>query len=205
MSSDERAFAFESDGLHIEAMLHEGEGALAAVVLHPHPLYGGDMDNHVVLALRSAFAESGATTLRFNFRGVGRSDGSFDDGRGEAEDARSAARALRELRPGAGLVMAGYSFGALVAAGISREIELEALVLVSPPVALAPLPELPPGVQTLLITGEYDDVAPPDRLTAYEGPRAHVAVVPGTGHAWWPGVDALASELAAFLRGVPAA
>jgi len=204
LSLEERAFSFESDGLRIEAMLHEGEGALAAVILHPHPLYGGDMDNHVVLALRAALAEAGATTLRFNFRGAGHSEGSFDDGRGEAEDARNSMSALRQLRPAAGLVLAGYSFGALVAAGISREIELRALILVSPPVALGPLPELPTGVPSLLITGEFDDIAPADRLAALEGPVTRVAVVPGTGHAWWPGVDALALEVAAFLKGVPA-
>ncbi len=116
---DERAFALESDGLRLEGMLHEGDGAIAAVVLHPHPLYGGDMDSHVVLALRTAFAEAGATTLRFNFRGTGRSQGAYDDGRGEANDARVAIAAIRELQPGRSILLAGYSFGAHVAANVA--------------------------------------------------------------------------------------
>jgi len=97
---EERPFAFESGGLQLEGMLHEGDGGLAAVVLHPHPLYGGDMDNHVVLALRGTLAGAGATTLRFNFRGAGRSQGEHDGGRGEATDARAAIDELRKLRPG---------------------------------------------------------------------------------------------------------
>lgn len=115
MIPDERPFPFESDGLQLEGMLHEGNSRFAAVVLHPHPLYGGDMDNHVVLALRAALADAGATTLRFNFRGAGRSQGDYDHGRGEAGDARAAIRELRQLRPGCRMLLIGYSFGAQVA------------------------------------------------------------------------------------------
>jgi alpha/beta superfamily hydrolase len=203
LSLDERAFSFASDGLRIEGALHEGVGELAAAVLHPHPQYGGDMDNHVVLALCRALAAVGATTLRFNFRGTGGSEGAFDDGRGEAEDARSALRALRELRPDAGLVFAGYSFGAMVAAGIAQDAGLRALILVSPPVAFAPLPALPDDVETLLVAGEWDDLAPPAQLRAHEAPGRRVAIVAEAGHAWWPGVDSLADEVSAFLRDLP--
>ncbi len=199
MTFAERGFDFESDGLRLEGALHEGEGALAAVVLHPHPQYGGDMDNHVVLAVCGALAAAGATTLRFNFRGTGRSQGAFDDGRGEAADARAAIGVVRGLRLGAPLVLVGYSFGALVAAGIACQEDLQALILVSPPAAFAPLPLLPDGVDTLLITGEYDDLAPPEQLRALEGPRRRVAVVPQAGHAWWPGVESLTREISAFL------
>ncbi|MBI5285346.1 MAG: alpha/beta fold hydrolase [Chloroflexi bacterium] len=199
MTFAERAFDFESDGLRLEGALHEGEGALAAVVPHPHPQYGGDMDNHVVLAVCGALAAAGATTLRFNFRGTGHSQGAFDNGRGEAADARAAIGAVRGLRPGAPIVLAGYSFGALVAAGIAGQEELRALILVSPPAAFAPLPPLPDGVDTLLVTGEYDDLAPPGWLRALEGPTRRLVVVPEAGHAWWPGVESLASEIASFL------
>ncbi len=203
MIPDERAFAFESDGLRLEGMLHEGDGAIAAVVLHPHPLYGGDMDSHVVLALRTAFAEAGATTLRFNFRGTGRSQGAYDDGRGEAADAHAAISALRELRPGRGVLLAGYSFGAHVAADVASTEELVGLVLVSLPVTAGRLPRIPEGVDTLLVTGDCDDIAPADRMAALAGPRRRVAIVEGVSHAWWPGVDRLAAEVAVFLRELP--
>ena len=199
----ERAFSFVSGGLELDGMLHEGEGQLAAIVLHPHPLYGGDMDNHVVLALRAAFADAGATTLRFNFRGAGRSHGVHDAGRGEADDARAAMRELRDLRPACRMVLAGYSFGAQVAAAVASAERLAGLVLVSPPVALGALPPLPEGVDTLIVTGEWDDIAPPERLAGLAGPRCRVAVVEGASHAWWPGVDRLAAEVAAFLGGLP--
>ena len=199
MTFAERAFDFESGGLRLQGALHEGESALSAVVLHPHPQYGGDMDNHVVLAVCGALAAAGATTLRFNFRGTGRIQGAFDDGRGEAADAGAAIGALRELQPEAPLVLAGYSFGALVAAGIACQEDLRALILVSPPAAFAPLPPLPEGSDTLLITGEYDDLAPPEQLRVLEGPRRRVAVVPEAGHTWWPGIESLAREISAFL------
>jgi alpha/beta superfamily hydrolase len=196
LSLRERAVVVESGGLRLEGMLHDGDGRLAAVMLHPHPQYGGDMDNHVVTAVCGALAAHGATTLRFNFRGTGRSEGRFDSGNGERDDARAAVAALREAAPNARLVVAGYSFGALIAAGIAGEYELAELILVSPPVAFAPLPALP-DAPTLLITGEFDDVAPAKALAGLAGLRRQLAVVPGAGHAWWPGADALSAELLA--------
>ena len=203
MIPEERPFSFQCDGLRLEGMVHEGEGSLAAVVLHPHPLYGGDMDNHVVLAIRSALAEAGATTVRFNFRGTGGSKGVHDGGRGEANDARAAIGALRELRPGCRLVLAGYSFGAQVAAGVAATDTLAGLVLVSPPLAMGAGARLPEGVPTLLVTGDADEVAPADAVRALAGPRCRVAIVEGVSHAWWPGVDRLSAEVRAFLRELP--
>src|SRR5438445_2602075 len=87
---------FQSDGLRLEGALRVVPDArLCAVVLHPHPLYGGDMDNHVVTALCAALNALGATTLRFNFRGAGASEGRHDNGRGEVEDAVEAVRFVR--------------------------------------------------------------------------------------------------------------
>lgn len=194
MSLGERAVVIESGGLRLEGMRHDGEGRLAAVILHPHPRYGGDMDNHVVAAVYGALAAHGAATLRFNFRGTGRSEGRFDNGNGERDDARAAIAALRETAPGAQLVVAGYSFGALIAADIAAEYELAGLILVSPPVAFAPLGALP-DVPALIVTGEFDDVAPAEALAGLAGLRRKVAVVPGAGHAWWPGADLLSAEL----------
>ena len=195
---DERPFGFESDGLRIEGLLHRGEGPLAAVVLHPHPQYGGDMHNHVVAVACEGLAQQGATTLRFNFRGVGGSAGGFDRGRGEAEDAKNAVASVLELAPGAALVLAGYSFGALVAAGIAGASDLRGLILISPPVSAAPLVSLPDGLLTLIIAGDRDELAPVASLASPEAPERRVVVVPGVDHGWWPGVQALAAEISRF-------
>ena len=84
-----------------------------AVITHPHPLYGGTMDNKVVQTLARAFVQAGWTALRFNFRGVGASEGSYDEGRGEALDLQAV---VRQLAPEGALALAGFSFGAFVAA-----------------------------------------------------------------------------------------
>jgi len=202
LTVQERPVEIPGDGLRLEGALHEGATPLAAVILHPHPQYGGDMDNHVVLAARGAFADAGATTLRFNFRGTGRSDGAFDNGPGEADDARAAIRLVRDCFPEAGLVLVGYSFGALVAARVAADAAIRAFVLVSPPVAFAPLPPLPDSLPALLLTGELDEVAPPAALCALAAPARRIAVVSGAGHAWWPGVDRLRAELSAFAAGL---
>jgi alpha/beta superfamily hydrolase len=195
---NERPFEIVSGGLRLEGRLHEDEGRLAAVVLHPHPQYGGDMHNHVVAAICETLAESGATTLRFNFRGTGRSEGAFDNGRGEADDARAAIDSLREIHPDARVLLAGYSFGAMVAAGVAADSGVDALVLVSPPVGMAAMPAAPPGLRTLVMTGDRDPVSPAARVAALVSTDVRVCVVPGVDHGWWPGVDQLASELRSF-------
>src|SRR5437867_9250697 len=96
----ERFVQFESDGLRLEGALRVVPDArLCAVVLHPHPLYGGDMENHVVVALCSVLNALGATTLRFNFRGAGASQGTHDNGRGEVEDVLAAVRFVSDTSP----------------------------------------------------------------------------------------------------------
>lgn len=202
----ERAFTIESDGLRLEGALHEGGGDLLALVLHPHPQYGGDMHNHVVTAVCGALAEGGATTLRFNFRGTGRSEGAFDSGRGEADDARAAVAAMRALRPDARLLIAGYSFGAMIAATVATDVRADALVLISPPLGMMQTPAIDPELRTLLITGERDQIAPPDALRALDAPNRTIVVAPGVDHGWWPGLDELTAAVTAFsAAALPAA
>lgn len=202
----ERAFTIESDGLRLEGALREGDGDLLALVLHPHPQYGGDMHNHVVTAVCGALAESGATTLRFNFRGTGRSEGAFDSGRGEADNARAAVAAMRALRPDARLLLAGYSFGAMIAAAVATDVRADALVLISPPLGMMPTPQIAPNLRTLLITGEDDQIAPPDALRALDAPNRTIVVAPGVDHGWWPGLDELTAAVTAFsAAALPAA
>jgi len=198
----ERAIELTSGGLTLEGALHEGDGSLAAVMLHPHPQYGGDMHNHVVLGVCGAFAERHASTLRFNFRGTGRSQGGFDGGRGETDDARAALARMRALQPGVRTVLAGYSFGAVVAARAAQQEDLAGLVLISPPAAMMALPVLCAEVRTLLITGERDAIAPPASLEGYASEAHRVVSVPDVDHGWWPGLDRLAAEVDAFIGGL---
>ncbi len=190
---------FTSGSLTLEGAFHRGTSDLAAVVMHPHPLYGGDMHNHVVAALCAELAATGASTLRFNFRGVERSEGSFDDGRGEADDARAAAAFVRITAEVHSMVLAGYSFGAGVAAAIADDAEPDALVLVSPPVRQAAL-STAPGRPTLIVTGDRDQIAPAAELARFEGPDCRVVAIPGADHSWWPGIDELRAHVAGFLR-----
>ena len=103
-----------------------------AVIAHPHPLYGGSMDNKVVTTIERAFRELGAATFRFNFRGVGQTAGSHDEGRGETDDMVKVVRHAQDNVRGAPLWLAGFSFGGAVATRASLRVEFAKLVLVAP-------------------------------------------------------------------------
>lgn len=191
---NERALTFTSGDVTFEAALHEGDAPLVAVLLHPHPLYGGDMENHVVTTVASTLADAGATTLRYNSRGTGRSTGSFDGGAAERSDACAAALFAREQRPDASLLLFGYSFGASVAAAAAPDVMPELLVLVSPPART--IAATPSGPRTLVVTGEHDPVSPPDAARAVsEG----ALIIAGADHSWWPGVTELARVVGEFV------
>jgi hypothetical protein len=179
----EEAIEFRSEGLRIEGALERGEGNKGVVISHPHPLHGGDMDNSVVLAIRRAYRRRGFSTLRYNFRGVGRSEGRFENGRGEKRDVQAALSFLAEVGA-TELDLAGYSFGAWVNAGITAGFGRA--VMVSPPLAFidfgepAPLPGL-----HLVVTGRLDQIAPVDliaaRLPAWN-PQAAFEVIDAADH-----------------------
>jgi hypothetical protein len=199
MKPEERRVSIESDGISLEGLVREGDSDVVAVVLHPHPQYGGDMFNHVVATLCEAFAGQGAATLRFNFRGTGGSGGSHDGGRGEVDDAAAACMFARSVRPSAHLVLAGYSFGALVAANAARIVRPNALVLVSPPLEMAPPHAIDHSLPVLLITGERDRIAPASAIKKLAGESRTAVVVPDADHGWWPGVDELAASVLQFI------
>lgn len=154
-----------------------------AVVCHPHPQHGGTMDNKVAQTLARAFVQLGYRAVRFNFRGVGGSEGGWDEGRGEVDDALAVITALRE--PGLPLVLAGFSFGAYVtsqaAARLADDAKAQRLVLVGPATVnftVAPVP-----ADTLVIHGEADEVVPLAATFDWARPQAlPVVVVPGVGH-----------------------
>lgn len=159
----EQMVRFASGSLELEGLFEKKGGDRGVVVSHPHPLYGGDMGNPVVEAVAAAFSRKGYSSLRFNFRGVGRSEGRYDDGRGEQDDILAAVDFLR-TQGMRSVHLAGYSFGSWVLARIAHfPPEVSGLMFISPPLALLPLPaslELP--LLQLVITGEEDEIAPPE-------------------------------------------
>jgi uncharacterized protein len=154
-----------------------------AVVCHPHPLFGGTMDNKVVQTLARAFVQLGYTSVCFNFRGIGQSEGAWDDGRGEVDDALAVVQAQR--LPGLPLVLAGFSFGGFVAAKaaslLTAEEAAHRLVLVGPAVQNFTVPKVP--ADTLVVHGEVDEVVPLNAVFDWARPQQlPITVVPGAVH-----------------------
>jgi alpha/beta superfamily hydrolase len=151
------------------------------VLCHPHPQHGGTLDNKVVQTLARAFVQLGYTCVRFNFRGVGASQGSWDEGRGEVDDALAVIKAHHQ--PGRPLVLGGFSFGGYVAsqAALKLDAAAERLVLVGPAVQNFSVAQVP--ADTLVIHGETDDVVPLSAVFDWARPQAlPVTVLPGAGH-----------------------
>ncbi|MET0520204.1 MAG: alpha/beta fold hydrolase [Burkholderiaceae bacterium] len=154
-----------------------------ALICHPNPTQGGTMDNKVVQTLARAFMQLGWRAVRFNFRGVGQSEGGWDEGRGEIDDALAVLAALRE--PGEALMLAGFSFGGYVASQAARRLpadqQPQRLVLVGPATSRFDTAPVPPD--TLVIHGEVDDVVPLASVLDWARPQSlPVVVVPGVGH-----------------------
>jgi alpha/beta superfamily hydrolase len=154
-----------------------------AVVCHPHPQHGGTLDNKVAQTLARAFVQLGYASVRFNFRGVGQSQGLWDEGRGEVDDALAVVQAQRVA--GLPLVLAGFSFGGYVASQAAARLPegeaAERLVLVGPAVQNFDTPAVP--ADTLVIHGELDDVVPLSAVFGWARPQAlPVTVLPGAGH-----------------------
>ena len=147
------------------------EARLAAVVAHPHPLYGGTMDNAVVRVASSELVRHGAAALRFNFRGVGHSEGSHDQGRGEVDDLETAERRLQELFPELPLWLVGYSFGAvMVLHRLAAGSRATGALLLAPPLSRYDFSTLRTGDTPLaLVVGDQDDIAPAAAVAAEAG------------------------------------
>jgi hypothetical protein len=148
-----------------------------ALIAHPHPLFGGTLDNKVVQTLARAFVELGYTAWRPNFRGVGASEGAHDEGRGEVDDLAAVAAHAGSSHP----VLAGFSFGAAVQTRLAQRIAPERMVLVG--VAVKHLEALPVPADTILIHGEEDTTVPLADVLAWAKPQElPVVVVPGADH-----------------------
>ena len=165
----------------IDAPAAESRGTV--VVCHPHPQHGGTMDNKVVQTLARAFVQLGWRSVRFNFRGIGGSQGGWDDGIGEIDDALAVIAAHRSAS--APLMLAGFSFGAYVASQAAARLPDDAkpsrLVLVGPSTQKQQMPTVP--ADTIVIHGETDDVVPLSATLDWAQPQSlPVIVFPGVGH-----------------------
>jgi alpha/beta superfamily hydrolase len=187
----------------LEGALAEPAGAVAGVVVcHPHPRYGGEMDNPVVLTAAAACARAGLATLRFNFRGVGDSTGGWDEGRGEQDDVRAALAFLKARLAGPAAVgVAGYSFGASMATAVAAAGEpLAGLALIAPPLG-APgwrhTGSLTVAGPLLIVVGSDDQYCPAEALTALARTltSATVTVIDGTDHFFFSGLEKLDEAL----------
>lgn len=154
-----------------------------AVICHPNPVQGGTLDNKVVQTVARAFVQLGYRAVRFNFRGIGQSQGVWDEGRGEIDDALAVIAALRE--PGLPLLLAGFSFGGYVASQAALRLpedqRAERLLLVGPATSRFDTAAVP--ADTVVIHGEADDVVPLQAVLDWARPQVlPITVVPGVGH-----------------------
>jgi len=190
----------------IEMALDAPEGASrgVAVIAHPHPQFGGTLDNKVVQTLARAFTQSGWTAVRFNFRGVGASEGGWDEGRGEIDDMLAV---VQHAAPGGALALAGFSFGGFVTSQVFAQLQplrpIERLVLVAPAASRFPVAAIPElaHAETLVVHGEQDDTVPLQAVMDWARPQLlPVTVVPGGGHFFHGQLPLLKSLVARHLR-----
>lgn len=164
----------------------EFDGSRMAVICHPHPLYGGTMDNKVVHTAARALQEKGYATVRFNFRGVGKSAGAFDEGRGEADDATAVADWATNRWPEATLTLAGFSFGSFVAFQVAARRSTRQLYTIAPPVRRFDFTKYPvPSAPWVVIQGDHDELVDHHDVLAWTehvSPPPTVVVMPGAEH-----------------------
>ena len=178
----------EGPGGALQALIETppSEAAAAAgafgVICHPHPLFGGTMDNKVVWTLARAFQQLGAPTIRFNFRGVGTSEGSHDGGRGET----------------------GFSFGGVIALHAARAAHPVRVVVVAPGITRVELGDAPPpSCPWLIVQGEADDVVPAAAVSAWArtlSPAPELTMLPGAGHYFHGRINELRDTVLDFMR-----
>ena len=171
-----RKFSIPAPAGALQGMVHVPDTTprAIAVVAHPLPTLGGTMEHKIVTTLAKTFAELGCVALRFNFRGVGESSGSYDEGNGEVDDALAVARhALQEFGT-LPLILSGFSFGAYVQARAAQQLSVHQLVLIAPAVRRFAMPAVAPD--TLIVHGEMDEVVPLADLMNWARPQ-HLPVV----------------------------
>lgn len=191
----------------LEGYWQAGALGKGVVITHPHPLYGGTMNNPVVETVQRAFQQRGYASLRFNFRGVGSSQGNHDNGIGEQDDVR-AAIAYVENRNVRSVDLAGYSFGAWVNSGVvaNGRTSIRSMVMISPPVGFIEFENISALTSLkLVVTGSKDDIAPAeqirDLLPAWN-PDAQFEIIDGCDHFYSGHLEELESILTRYLQSV---
>lgn len=198
------SIAGPAGALEVSLDLAPGAARGVAVIAHPHPLFGGTLDNKVVQTLARAFTQAGWTAVRFNFRGVGGSEGGYDEGRGEVDDMLAV---VQHVAPAGELALAGFSFGAFVTSQVFACLQatrpVAKLVLVGTAAsrfAVAPIAESA-HEQTLVVHGELDDTVPLQAVLDWARPQLlPVTVVPGGGHFFHGQLPLLKSLVLRHLR-----
>lgn len=188
----------------------KSETSPLALILHPHPQHGGTMDNKVAYYLYHAFAHRGFATLRFNFRGVGRSQGEFDSGVGELSDAASALDWLQSMNPNStGTWIAGFSFGAWIGMQLlMRRPEIKGFISVAPPANLYDFSFLAPCPSSgLIVQADQDDLVTPisivklvEKLKTQKAITIHHDVVKGANHFFETELNQLMSSVNNYLN-----
>ena len=199
----EKHFSFTSEGYEIEGLIDIRSKTQGVVITHPHPLYGGDMYNIVVESIAQAYQEKNYTTLRFNFRGVGGSQGRYDKGVGEQADVIAAISHLRQTRIEK-IDLAGYSFGAWINALVScRDSSIHHMIMVSPPVGVI---DFQPVTRIdrlhLTVTGSRDEFAPADKieeLLPIWNDQSYFEIIARADHFYGGYLEQLESILAAYI------
>ena len=172
--------------LQVLEELPDSEPQAVAVICHPHPLHGGSLNNKIVHQLARTFNDMGAVSVRFNFRGVGDSEGGYDEGRGELQDLLAVVAWAAQRWPGLPLWLGGFSFGGFIAVQAATELNPRRLVTVAP--AVNYFPDQPVALaQTdwLLIQGDADDIVPWSTVQAWVQQLAMppvLTLISGTGH-----------------------
>jgi len=194
---------FKSNDLLIEGLLDERAGDKGVIISHPHPLYGGNMYAAGVESIVHVYWKKGYTTLRFNFRGVGSSQGRYENGIGEQQDVLAALTFLSETGIKT-IDLAGYSFGAWVNAhAILQDTLVERMVMVSPPVGFMDFKEVAViECLKLVVTGSQDQIAPPElikKILPAWNPEARFEVIEGADHFYGGYLERLETVLDTYL------
>jgi alpha/beta superfamily hydrolase len=188
MNAQTQRFSITGGAGSIECALDLPEAAPRglALVAHPHPLYGGTMDNKVAQTLARAFVAIGYATVRMNFRGVGKSEGTHDAGRGETDDMALLLEHMKQQYPDLPVALGGFSFGTFVQSQLQQRLiaqgaPAERLVLVGSAAGKWAMPEIP--ANTILIHGEHDETIPLSDVLDWARPQdVPVIVIPGADH-----------------------
>lgn len=195
----------------LELLTQSGDGAgrligrnFVAVIAHPHPLHGGTMSNKVVSTLARTYRQLGVASVRFNFRGVGQSEGQFDQGHGELDDLLAVCEWVQAQQPQAELLLAGFSFGSAMAAAASFRLKVRHLTLIAPPVERYVYDQHGSFSMPLaVVIGDQDELVDvPGVLAWFETLRTdkQLLVIPETGHFFHGELTRLKSWLALQLE-----